>query len=296
MSTLKILKAQSYELSFFITNRMKKIAIQGIKGAFHEEAANLYFKKKLEIVPNLTFRKLVLSVENGSADMGIIAIENTISGTIHQNLKLVREHDVCISGEQKIRIIQNLGVYPGTKVEDLTEVRSHYMAINQCRNYFINHPHIQLIDEEDTALSAKNVMEQKLSSTGAIGSIAAMKHYGLDVLEKSIESNKLNYTRFLIIQKGKLALPEIGKKLTLQLILNHEVGALAKFLKAIQLVGASLTKIESLPIPGDPWNYEFYIDLEMTTDRSYSGIIHILHSHALHFEVLGRYTPSNLEL
>lgn len=269
---------------------MKKVSIQGIRGAFHEEAANLYFKKDVEIIPNLTFSDLVCSVQDETADYGVIAIENTISGTINQNLEIIRQHNVQIIGEQKLRIVQNLGVLPGTKMKDLTEVRSHYMAINQCRKYFSNHPNIKLIDEEDTALSAKNIADKHLEKVGAIGSLDAMKFYGLEVLEKSIESNKLNFTRFFVIKKRDSNPPSIGDKLTVQLTLDHKVGSLARLLSKFQLCNASLTKIESAPIIGNPWNYQFYIEAEIA-ENSYDQIIETLNSETIEFKILGRYQP-----
>lgn len=272
---------------------MKKVSIQGIIGAFHQEAAINYFNEELEIIPNLTFLELVKSVEDGSADYGIIAIENTISGTINQNLRLISEHQVQICGEQKMRIVQNLGVLKGTRVEDLKEVRSHYMAINQCRNYFSSHPAIRLVEEEDTALSAKNVADLQLKDVGAIGSIEAMNHYGLEVLEESIESNKLNFTRFFIIKKLDKNAIQSGNKVTLQLTLNHEVGSLANLLSGFQSLRASLTKIESAPIIGQPWNYQFFLEAELQSDTNYGALLELLHAQTVEFDILGRYESHN---
>ncbi|MFK7757904.1 MAG: prephenate dehydratase [Flavobacteriales bacterium] len=272
---------------------MKKISIQGIKGAFHEEAAKTYFREELEIVPHLTFSELVKAVESGESDLGIIAIENTIAGTIHQNLRLIQDHEVRISGEQKLRIVQNLGVLNGTTLNELTEVRSHYMALHQCQKFFSAFPHIKLVEVEDTALSALQVAEENLKTVGAIASIEAINHYGLDTIEKSIETNKKNFTRFYILERTSRTGVLNGTKAVLNFTLKHEVGALAGLLSAFQRVNASLTKIESSPIIGQPWEYQFFIELEFLAPDSLEHILNLLPEHTVKHDLLGVYHLKN---
>lgn len=167
-----------------------QVAIQGVKGAFHEVAARNYFGDKIDILPKLHFSDLAEAVKNGDCDYGIMAVENTISGTIHSNLNLIREHKLVVCGEEYLRIKQNLVAKKGTKIEDLNEVHSHYMAINQTRKFFKQHPNVHLVDSIDTALSMKEIAENNLDNRGAIGSLLAAEHYDLEVLAESIETNK----------------------------------------------------------------------------------------------------------
>lgn len=265
-----------------------KIGIQGIKGAFHQEAAELYFNQEIEIVANTTFKDLTDSVVQKTSDMGIIAIENTISGTIHNNLNLIRESALNIIGEVYLRIEQNLAVLPGTQLEELKQVESHYMAINQCREFFRKHPHIQLIESPDTALSIKRVSELKNKSIGAIGSESAIKEYGLINLSKGIETNKKNYTRFLIVSKSKSDKIDINKA-SIVLILPHEQGSLAKALNMINQFDINLSKIESFPIIGEPWHYQFYLDLHFSQPGNYHELLKELAKYSLEYQVLGEY-------
>lgn len=265
-----------------------KIGIQGIKGAFHQQAAQMYFNQEIEIVANATFRDVIESVIRENTDMGIIAIENTISGTIHNNLNLIRESDLNITGEVYLRIEQNLAVLPGTQLQDLKQVESHYMAINQCREFFRQYPKIQLIESPDTALSIKNVAKRKDQSIGAIGSDLAIKEYGLFNLSKGIETNKKNYTRFIIVSNGKSNYAHIDKA-SIVLVLPHEQGSLAKTLSMINEFDINLSKIESFPILGEPWHYQFYLDLNFSYSENYRKLLKELGKDRLEYQVLGEY-------
>lgn len=265
-----------------------KISIQGVKGAFHEEAARLYFSDNITIVENLSFEKVVESIETKVADAGIMAIENTISGTIHSNLELIKNSKLTIVGEIYLRIAQNLAVNKGVQLNDLTKVESHYMAINQCRLFFQNQPNIKLIDMEDTALSMKNVSKNKLMTTGAIGSKLAAKYYGLDIIEENIESDKKNYTRFLILKQAELQKAAIDKS-SIQLILSNKKGGLANILNIIHKYDIDLNKIESLPILGEPWHYQFYIDVLYKNISRYEMMLKEIEIHLESLSVLGNY-------
>lgn len=269
-----------------------KVSIQGVKGAFHEAAARDYFSEPISIVENLTFESLIRSVENGVADAAVMAIENTISGTIHKNYQLLINSNVHIVGEVYLRIVQNLAVNKGVRLKDLKAVESHYMAINQCRRFFENYPKIQLIESDDTALSMKKVAENNLSHTGAIGSKLAAAHYGLNIIGEGIETNKKNYTRFLVLEKGGVGkgnnYPKADKA-SIQFVLKNKKGALAKILALIDANNIDLSKIESLPLVGEPWHYQFFLDIlyekEMDFEKMLDNILGELES----LMILGKY-------
>lgn len=265
-----------------------KVSIQGIRGAFHQQAAEIYFNQNIEIQANSTFLGLVESVNSEMADYGIIAIENTISGTIHNNLNLIRKSGLNIIGEVYLRIEQNLAVMPGVRIEQLEKVESHYMAINQCREFFKAYPHIQLIESEDTAVSIKKVAKEKLDNTGAIGSEIAIREYGLEMLHQSIETNKKNFTRFLIISKSKTE-EAIVNKSSLVLDLPHQKGSLAKALNLIHKYDINLSKIESFPVIGEPWHYQFYLDLHFSELENYQTLLFELQKMKFPYQILGEY-------
>jgi len=272
-----------------------KVGIQGIRGAFHEVAAGVYFGDKLaEVVPHLTFEQLVDAVENESDDYGIIAIENTISGTIHANLNLIRNRDVEICGEIFLRISQNLASLPGSHINDINEVRSHYMAINQCRVFFRQYPHIRLVESEDTALSMKEIADTRQPGLGAIGSLLASQIYGLEVLASDIETNKKNYTRFLIITKNNHHTSKVLNKASINIVLQNTKGSLSQILSIIAFYGIDLTKIESVPIIGEPWNYMFYIDLKFTELQKYFDMISAIRPLIKQIKVLGIYEDGEI--
>jgi prephenate dehydratase len=252
-----------------------KVSIQGISGAFHEVAAQQYFNTiNIEIIENRTFVELIESVTNNEADCAVIAVENTISGTINQNLNLVRESGLCICGETFLRIQQNLAALPGETFLSLKEIRSHYMAINQTRDFFRAYQHIALVESDDTAMSIKEVAENNLKGVGAIGSQCAIDLYGLKTLAKGIETNKKNFTRFWII-KSKVASEsfENSSKASLSIVLPNKKGSLSQILSIISFYDIDLTKIESSPIIGEPWHYRFFIDIKY---QCYSHFLSLL--------------------
>lgn len=268
--------------------KIMKVSIQGIKGAFHEEAARLHFSDKIEIVEQLTFEEVISSVETGNSDAGIMAIENTISGTIHSNFEWIKNSKLTIVGEVYLQIQQYLAVNKGVKLHDLVEVESHYMAINQCREFFRKYPKIKLVDSEDTALSMKSVSENKLATTGAIGSKLAAGYYDLEILGESIETNKKNYTRFFVLQP-KPREKEVIDKASLQFVLKNKRGSLARALEIIDRHHIDLSKIESLPIIGEPWHYQFYIDVLFDSTGNYHKMLEELKSQLESLTILGEY-------
>lgn len=240
-----------------------RVLIQGFAGAFHEIAARKYFSEmQVEIVPALTFEQLVEELEAGeNADVALMAIENTLAGSLMSNYQLLHRAQLTVTGEVYLRIQQNLMVMPGQTIEGLSEVYSHPIAIAQCREFFRQHPHIRLIEAEDTALSARHLREFPREGIGAIASTLAAEMYELNVLAHGIETNKRNYTRFLVLERSAAAkTPVDADKASLSFAVDHEVGSLYKILAVLAAYNVNLTKIQSAPIIGKPWEYQFFVD------------------------------------
>lgn len=273
---------------------MKKVAIQGVSGAFHEIAAREFFQgEEIDILPCNTFKELFQSLADDDSLLGIVAIENTIAGSLLQNHNLLRESGCMIIGEHKLRIEHNLAVLPGQKIEDIDEVYSHPIALMQCEDFLDGHRHIKAIESEDTALSAKDIADNKLTRRGAICSALAAEKYGLEIIAKGIETNKRNFTRFLIIAEPKLA-----EELTQGVVLNksslvftlpHEEGSLAKVLSILSFYHVNLTKIQSLPIIGEEWKYQFYINLTFNDYTRYRQSLEAIIPLTKDFQILGEY-------
>lgn len=269
----------------------KKVCIQGYAGAFHEIAARLNFpKEEINVIPAHTFDDLVQKIEKQEeVDLGLMAIENTLGGNLMYNYQLLLQSKLRITGEILLRIKQNLLTLPNTRIEDLTEVHSHPMAIAQCRTFFKQHPHIKLIENADTALSARMVQEQQKKNIGAIASTLAAELYELDILEESIETNKQNLTRFLVLEhENKIEKITNANKVSLCFSTSHEVGSLHKVLAVLAAYNANLTKITSAPIIGSPWEYLFYVDF-VTFDIGYQQAINAIKPITSNLKVLGIY-------
>ena len=245
---------------------MKKIAIQGVKGCFHEQAARLFYQghgiMDPEVVECLTFDGLYKGLDEGRADAAIMAIENTVSGGLLPNFELLRKYDRKIKGEVFLRIQQNLMALPGQKIEDIKEVRTHYMAINQTREFFKDYPWIRLVESEDTAKSAADVARNGLMGVGAVASTLAADLYGLEILAESIETYKQNFTRFLVFDDSLEVDLSKTNKASMCFTLPHAPGSLAHVLTIMSFYGMNLTRIQSLPIPGQEWQYFFYVDIK----------------------------------
>jgi prephenate dehydratase len=273
---------------------MKRVAIQGVSGAFHEIAAREFFQgEEIDILPCNTFKELFQSLADDDSLLGIVAIENTIAGSLLQNHNMLRESGCMIIGEHKLRIEHNLAVLPGQKIEDIDEVYSHPIALMQCEDFLDGHRHIKAIESEDTALSAKDIADNKLTRRGAICSALAAEKYGLEIIAKGIETNKRNFTRFLIIAEPKLA-EELTKgvvlnKSSLVFTLPHEEGSLAKVLSILSFYHVNLTKIQSLPIIGEEWKYQFYINLTFNDYTRYRQSLEAIIPLTKDFQILGEY-------
>jgi len=270
----------------------QKVAIQGGNGSFHEIAARKYFNGNgIEILPCITFDDIANSLKTGTSKFGVMAIENTVAGSILQNYSILKEKPVTIIGEEYLRIEQNLMALPGQSIGELKEVHSHYMAIEQCRAFFADFPQIKLVESSDTALSAKEILDHQIQGRGAIASLLAAKTYNLEILAAGIETNKHNYTRFLIIEKetGLSGKPTDADKSSLCFSLHHQTGSLSKVLSIIAFYDINLTKIQSMPIIGKEWQYFFYIDVIFDDYLRYHQCMSAISPLVEDLHVLGEY-------
>ena len=276
---------------------MKKVAIQGVSGAFHEIAARNYFKQEeIEIMSCETFKDVFGVIKKDPSTLGIIAIENTIAGSLLPNYNLLKESNCNIIGEYKLRIEDNLAVIKGQKLEDITEVYSHPIALRQCEYFLDTHKHLKAVESSDTAISAKTIAEGKIMNCGAICSALAAEKYGLEILASGIETNKRNLTRFLIVADSWRA-EEIMKnknvnKSSVVFTLPHEEGSLAKILCILSFYRINLTKIQSLPIIGREWEYQFYINLTFDDYHRYCQSLDAIRPLIKDFKILGEYVEA----
>lgn len=272
----------------------RRVAIQGFAGSFHEEAARRYyggnFAEMPQIVECSTFDGLYKAIEKGEADSAIMAIENTISGGLLPNFELLRKHSQKIKGEIYLHIHQNLMALPGQKLEDIKEVRSHYMAINQTREFFENEcPWMRMVEAEDTAKSAADLAKDGTKGVGAVASRLAAEMYGLEILKENIETFKTNFTRFLIIDDAIEVPKEKIDKASICFTLPHKPGSLAHILTILSFYDMNLTRIQSLPIPGRQWQYFFYIDIKFDNYERYSQALSAVKPLIEDMNILGEY-------
>jgi len=286
-----------------------RVAIQGYKGCFHEQAARLFYaahsapschseacpelaegrsEESLSIVECDTFEGLYAALDEGRADAAVMAIENTVSGGLLHNFELLRQRGRRVKGEVYIRIGQNLMALPGQRLEDIREVRTHYMAINQTRPWFEqNAPWIRLTESDDTAKSAAQLALSGEKGVGAVASELAAQLYGLEILASGIETHKQNFTRFLILDDSlEVTGPD---KALLCFTLPHKPGSLAQILTILSFYEMNLTRIQSLPIPGRQWQYFFYVDIKFADYQRYTQALQAIRPLLEDLEVLGEY-------
>lgn len=267
----------------------KKIAIQGVHGCFHEQAARLYYGNDIEVLECLNFEDLFMGIDNNMADGAIMAIENTVAGGLLPNYSLLHKYGKNVKGEVFLRIQQNLMAMPGQRISDITEVHSHYMAIAQTREFFKQFPHIKLIESEDTAKSAADIACHKKMNTGAIASTLAAELFGLQILQESVETHKQNFTRFLVIDDQIDVKPGDIDKASICFTLSHQTGKLSQVLSIFSFYDLNLTKIQSLPIPGKEWQYFFYVDLKFDRYERYREAINAVNPLMQNITIMGEY-------
>ncbi|WP_292947068.1 prephenate dehydratase [Olleya sp. UBA1516] len=269
---------------------IKSVAIQGIKGSFHHIVSQNYFQTNVSIVPFMSFDQTVESVLNKQTDAAIMAIENSIAGSIIPNYALIDTNNLHVVGEYYLDIQHNLMALPNQKIEDITEVYSHPMALLQCKAFFKQYPHIKLIEDKDTAEVAERIHNKQLKNTGAIASTLAAQIFELDILAKSIQTIKHNETRFVIVKQdnSEIAEAEINKA-SIKFELDHKRGSLATILNVMSDCKLNLTKIQSLPIIETPWKYAFFVDVTFQDYQDFKKAKSIMDIMATHFKVIGQY-------
>lgn len=266
----------------------KKVAIQGIRASFHEEAAFKFFGKDIETIECNSFKQTCDVLENKEADYVVMAIENSIAGSLLPNYTLLRDYHFPIVGEIYLPIRLHLLALPGVKFEDIKYVQSHPIAIRQCIDFFDEFPHLQVIESNDTAACAKMIREQNLTDTVAIANTLAAELYNLKILERRIESNKKNYTRFLILTNKPGHSTEVNKA-SLCFQVGNEVGSLANVLNIFAEYQINLSKIQSMPVLGKRNEYIFYVDVEWKHHPDYESSIRKVLKYTVNFNIMGEY-------
>jgi prephenate dehydratase len=270
----------------------EKVSIQGFEGSFHELAARQFFGKQVQVQPCATFHEVVHAAVSGVADAGVMAIENSIAGSILPNYTLLQKSGLRIVGEVYLPISQHLLVNPGVRLEDIREVHSHPMAIQQCLDYLLPHGW-KLVETEDTALSAKRLHLHRNKHAAAIAGKAAAELFHLEILAPDIHTEKHNYTRFLVLQKKELRV-EDADKASLSFQTDHSKGSLAKVLATIADGGINLSKLQSFPIPGTNWKYYFHADMEFDSMDQLDSVMKGLRGNTASVNLYGIYKNGNL--
>lgn len=272
-----------------------KIIIQGIRGAFHEVAARQFFGASVEVVPALSFPELFQQAELGvTCDAAIVAIENSLAGSILGNYKLLKNSSLKIVGEVFLPIGQHLMALPGVELSDIEEVRSHPMALAQCEHFFRQNPHIRRVEADDTAASAERLARHRSKKIAAIASELAADIYGLNIIARNIEDDSSNSTRFLAIVPPAMEADYAQKpnKTSLCFVTPHKPGSLSYVLGVMAYHGANLTKIQSLPVEGELWKYRFFVDYIFENEEDNQMIIKNLSNNVSELQILGIYPAS----
>lgn len=279
---------------------MKKITIQGVAGCFHDAAAHIYFDgEEVETVPCETFPVMFDTLSMDSSLLGIMAVENTIAGPLLQNHELLRQSSLKVIGELKMRISHVLCALPGQDIDSLTEVNSHPMALMQCEQFLRRHPNLKVVERFDTAGSAEEIARDNLVGHAAVCGEYAAELYGLHILERGIETNKRNFTRFLILADA-LTAGEIGPgekdidKASIVFTLPHTQGALSKILTILSFYDINLSKIQSTPIVGREWEYRFYVDLTFDSLLRFHQAIDAVRPLIRDLNILGEYSEAKI--
>lgn len=276
---------------FMITS----VAIQGVKGSFHHIVSQEYFDDAVHVNEYLSFDKVVANVINGKDDAAIMAIENSIAGSIIPNYALIDHHHLHIVGEHYLDIQHHLMALPDQSITDIKEVHSHPMALLQCKKFFKSHPHIKLIEDKDTAEVAKRIHKTQTKHIAAIASRFAAELFHLDIIAESIQTIKHNETRFFVVKTKNSEIPEEAiNKASLKFELDHKRGSLATILNVLSDCKLNLTKIQSLPKIDTLWKYAFFVDVTFESYDDYKKAKSIMAIMAQDFKVLGEYKNARL--
>lgn len=276
-------------------NNKKKIAIQGILGSFHHIVANQYFGDDIVLKECLSFVEIPELINSNAVDGAVMAIENSLAGSILPNYALIDEFNLRIQGEVHLPIHHHLMALEGQTLSDIKEVWSHPMAILQCRKFFRLHPHIKLVEETDTAEVARQIQDKKLQGIAAIASKKAAAIYKLSIIENRIQTRKENYTRFFILKKknGEIKKPKTVNKASIKFITKHQTGSLSDVLAVFASFNMNLSKIQSLPIIDKPWNYAFFADVVFADEQLFKEAITQVKDKLSYLKILGEYQRSN---
>lgn len=279
-----------------VQSYMKRIAIQGTLGSYHDIAAHRYFEgEDIELICCATFEEVFNAIRQDSHTIGMLAIENTIAGSLLHNYELLRQSGTQVVGEYKLRISHSFVCLPEDDWDSIREVHSHPIALMQCRDFLGRHPHIKVVEGEDTALSAEIIHRDSLYGHAAICSKYAAELYGMKVLEEGIETNKHNFTRFLVVadpwQVDDLNRQRTREpnKASMVFTLPHQEGSLSQVLSILSFYRINLTKIQSLPIIGREWEYEFYVDVMFDQMLRYKQAIAAISPLTKQLKILGEY-------
>ncbi len=274
---------------------IKSVAIQGVKGSFHHIVSQNYFSKDTQVVECLSFDGVVESLIEKETDAVIMAIENSIAGSIIPNYALIDTKNLHIVGEQYLDIQHNLMALPNQSLSDIEEVYSHPMALLQCKEFFKKHPHIKLVEDKDTAEVAQRIQNKQLKGIAAIASTLAAELFQLEILAPSIQTIKHNETRFVIVKRENHEIPiEEINKASLKFELDHKRGSLATILNVMSDCKLNLTKIQSLPKIETPWKYAFFVDVTFDEYSDYEKAKSIMKIMAQDFKILGEYVNAKL--
>ncbi|MDC1472069.1 prephenate dehydratase [Flavobacteriaceae bacterium] len=268
----------------------KKIAIQGIKGSFHHIVSQTYFDEAVEVQPYLSFSAVVESLITKKSDVAVMALENSIAGSIIPNYAHIDDQDLHITGEYFLEIQHNLMALKGQSIADINEVFSHPMALLQCKEFFKQYPHIKLIEDTDTAEVAQRIAKGQLKGIAAIASLQAAQRFELNILAESIQTIKHNETRFVIVERQQIKQDAtLINKASVKFLLDHKRGSLAAMLNVMSDCNLNLTKIQSLPKIDTPWKYAFFVDITFEDFSDYEKGKAIMKIMAEEFKILGEY-------
>ena len=274
---------------------IKAVAIQGVKGSFHHIVSQEFFANPVDVIECMTFDGVVDSLINKTCDAAIMALENSIAGSIIPNYALIDKYGLHIVGEHYLDIQHNLMALPNQNIADIKEVYSHPMALLQCKEFFKLHPHIKLVEDKDTAEVAQRIQERQLEGIAAIASVAAANLFKLDILAHSIQTIKHNETRFVIVKRTNSEVPENEiNKASVKFEANHKRGSLATILNVMSDCKLNLTKIQSLPIVETPWKYAFFVDVTFESFEDFKKAKSVIDIMGDAFKVLGEYKNAKL--
>ncbi len=268
------------------------VAIQGVRGSFHHLVANEFFGNDIDLIECMSFSEMPKLLRNSTVDAAIMAIENTNTGSILSNYLLIDKYDLNIQGEVYLPMQHNLMALDGQELSDIEEVWSHPIAIKNCEGFFRKNPHIKVIEEKDTAFVAKQINDLKIKGIAAIASKTAANIYGLKILQESIQGAQLNITRFFILTKNRDFSIDVNlhNKASLKFVTNHKLGSLAEILNICVRHNLNLSRIQSMPIVNEPWNYAFYIDHDFNNYLEYCKALLTIEKKVDTLKILGEYT------